>query len=216
MTNENINDEGSMSSKDTDWSEWPKCIQCRYTAYRSNHVPKAKCMYHYKNGTPQANICDTCLGQYRKEEEFSQLEGVYICKLHYPCLMFESKMAKYNYDRDELAQEEFKEMKTIVEDQEVPLKQDKGWMTKDDIHQILVDQNKEFDPNSFEFQNNSEIQRAKQEFDQLKGPEVQNVDVDMQIDQLINEVTNINFQEASSIETDLENSETIAFAQCLS
>ena len=38
-------------------------------------------------------------------------------------------MAKHNYDKDEIAQEEFEEMKTVVENLEVPLKQDKGWMT---------------------------------------------------------------------------------------
>ena len=158
-----------LTTTNSNFSEWPNCTQCQRKAYISRYAEKAKCLYYYENGM-QGNICSNCISEYEKEEQFYGLKGVYICKIHNACLVFESKAAKKRFNEDDKAQEEFEKFKqqNVWQEEKVALQPQGEWLNTNDIFNILVKENEEFSPDSFGFDQNEEIEKAKERFEKNK------------------------------------------------
>ena len=122
-------------------------------------------MYYYDQGL-SGNVCIDCVSKYTENDEFFGLKGVYVCKTHNACLLFESKDVKKRFNNDEDARneyEQFKEKNTWIEQ---PTKELNGeWMNKDDVFNIIVTENETFSPDSFSFNNNPIVMEALQHFE---------------------------------------------------
>jgi len=181
-------------TNETNWeNNWPKCINCGKVAYISNHADKPKCYYYY-NVEPgkDTHLCQDCLSEYGEKDQFSGYDDIFVCKRHNGCLVFASKMAKKRFDNDDYALEEFEELK---ENQQFSEAQpnlnivDGGWNTSEDIFDRVVQEEASFDPNSFEFQCNVEVQKAQERWNNqqqsLKGKEkeisIESADQDIEI-----------------------------------
>jgi hypothetical protein len=182
------------STIDKDWDERiPRCVNCQRPAYRSHFSVKAKCMYYYENGKKDSIICRRCIEEfnYTDEDQFYFLEGVYKCKMHNGCLLFMSKQAKKRYNDDPDAQEEFELYKeeNTWEEKPISIRPQGEWFNEDDIFNTLVNQNKEFAPDSFEFVNNPIIDQANKSFysnAEEQKESITDLSLEMNIDEIFN------------------------------